>query len=103
MNQFIIATNVATVAQRNLITEFLNSKGWSFWHHFEDLWLLTITDNDALTSKQIYEKIKSIPDFGANTYLLVMMVAKQGKEMKHFGFGPAAGWEWTSKNWGSVG
>jgi hypothetical protein len=108
MSQFIIATNNATVPQRNAITEYIQSKGWPLWHHFEDLWLvatspLDVPDADNTTSQTIKTELEALPAIGPATYLLVIKVSKSTQPMTHFGFGPKAGWEWTAKYWSAVG
>lgn len=103
MSQFIIATNNANALQRNAITEHVKSKGWAFWHHFEDFWMLKTTDFDLTTSQQLWAELTSIPIIGNNTYMLVIRLAKPGEPMTHFGYGPAAAWEWTKQYWGAVG
>jgi hypothetical protein len=103
MSQFIIATNNANAIQRNAVTEYVKSKGWAYWHHFEDLWMFTTAQNDVATSQQIFNELTNISEIGKTTYIIVIRLAKPGQPMTHFGFGPAAGWDWTKQYWGSVG
>ena len=103
MAQFIIATNNAGVDKRNAITNFVKSKQWGFWHHFEDFWMITTNEPDQTTSQQIYEELTAKPEIGKEIFIIVIRMAKTGHPMTHFGFGPPQGWEWTSKYWGVVG
>lgn len=103
MNQFIIATNLASAIQRNAITNYLKSKGWAYWHHFEDLWMVAINDPDTITSQQLFNDITSIPVIGKQTYILIIRLPKPGQPMTHCGFGPTDGWTWTKEYWGQVG
>jgi hypothetical protein len=106
MSQFVIATDKLTADQRNAITNHIKSKGWAFWHHFEDLWLVTTSQNDNTTSHGLFNELTGLPIVGKAAYMLVIRLSThgaQGKPMTYFGFGPQQGWEWTKKYWGKVG
>ncbi len=103
MIRFIIATNNATAEQRNAITDFVKEKGWAFWHHFEDFWMVVTDDYSHMTSKQLFNELTDIPVIGKQFYIIVIRMAGQDQPMTHFGFGPPKGWEWTAKCWSRVG
>src|SRR5580704_5705706 len=103
MNRFIIATNNASAVQKNAITEHLKSKGWAFWHHFEDFWMVATNPLDFTTSQQLWTELGDIPSVGRQTFMIVIRMSESGQPMTHFGFGPPQGWEWTRQYWGPAG
>ncbi len=103
MNRFIIATNKATAVQQNAITEHVKAKGWAFWHHFEDFWLVTTGMFDNTTSQQLWTELSDIPVVGKQAFMMVIKASENGQPMTHFGFGPREGWEWTKQFWGTAG
>src|SRR5581483_12254349 len=68
MRRFIIATNGAntergvTAVHRDLITGYLQGKGWHVWHWFEDLWLVATPEPIPQFSIMLDEIVELIGD-----------------------------------------
>jgi hypothetical protein len=104
VNRFIVATNNANTIQKNAITEVIKNKGWGFWHHFEEFWMVATQDTDMTTSKQLYDELSGLPSIGGQLYMVVMRLPNSPAEQPTFsGFGPKSGWEWTDLHWVKVG
>ena len=94
--RFIIATNSATITAsgRNVLTAFLEAKGWSVWHWYEDLWLIDgaplITDFQPLS----VEIKKVVPGS-----IQLLILSTEGVIL-HYGLVPVGSTEWFDEHWG---
>jgi hypothetical protein len=99
MQRLIIVTNSAASAKttssvRDLITGFLQGKGWHVWHWFEDLWLVTVYADDVDFS-QIRDEIQAL--LPERIHILLM----EFKEDSYFtGSFPEAAIPWLKIHWG---
>ena len=97
--RFIIATNSATTTAsgRNALTAFLEAKGWSVWHWYEDLWLIDsaplMTDFEPLS----VEIKKAVP-----AIIQLLFLSTEGVIL-HYGLVPAGSAEWFEEHWGRRG
>jgi hypothetical protein len=93
--RLIIATNstVVGVAAKNALTAFLEAKGWSVWHWYEDLWLM---DNvpPAINLSALREEIqRAIP-----TLYQVLVMSAEG-QINHAGMVPTPSAAWFDEHW----
>jgi hypothetical protein len=118
--------NGATAQERNLITRFLEGKGWDVWHWFEDVWLVVVPDGGIADTKasamanvpasaiftkglgvsagwvdpaELREEISAL--FGAlSTQRHVLIMAVPDGTITYSGLGPPDGWPWMKAKWG---
>lgn len=93
--RFILVTNSLHVTdqQRDLITGFLEGKGWSVWHWFKDLWLVDEAPDD-LSFASLREEIQGL--FPYSQHLMIM--STEGKK-NHAGFVPKESKAWLGEHW----
>ena len=91
----IIATNsaVANVAAKNALTAFLEAKGWSVWHWYEDLWLIDNAPAQLNFPKLREEILRAIP-----TLRQVLILTTEGS-INHAGMVPGNSVEWFNEHW----
>lgn len=93
--RFIISTDAVNVqaASRNSLTAFLEGKGWSVWHWFQDLWLVDSAEVqvDAVAFRD--EILKAVPGL---PYLLIL--SGEGT-ITHAGMVPVKAVEWFVEHW----
>ncbi len=94
MKKFVVATNRATVEQRNAITRFFQSKSIGFWHHFNDLWLVSSNQFDG-TIQLRDALITEAP----GVLILVLEVDVPNTTKPWSGFGRKKMWPWLQKFW----
>jgi hypothetical protein len=98
MQRIIIVTNSAirtqiTAYDRDLITGFLQGKGWHVWHWYEDLWL-AVTDSDDPVLKTVRDEL------GGLLPQHVEFIIMEFKEEAFFaGAFPLAGIPWLKIHW----
>ena len=93
--RIIIATNASTstVASKNALTAFLEAKGWSVWHWYDDLWLIDdVPDEINLIAlrEEIRKAIPTLPYF--------MTMAAEGP-INHAGMVRKESLEWFKQHW----
>ena len=94
--RLIVAVNssVTNVAAKNALTAFLEAKGWSVWHWYDDLWLLDNVPN-TLSLSELREEIRNtIP-----TISQVLIFSTEGL-INHSGTVPQGSLTWFTEHWG---
>ena len=96
--RFMVITNGrnSDSDSRNTITNFVRSKGWGFWHHLSDLWLITGAPS-TMTTKELWSEIDKLLPPGKDR----LLVFDADNTRKYFGRLPPKSWPWLSKNWKS--
>jgi hypothetical protein len=96
LSKLIIVTNVAAIdnAGRNAVTAYLEGRGWSVWHWFQDLWL--IDSNDVVDPVTLREELnKVLPS------LAQVIVFSTRDAAKHYsGLVPPDSVDWFTQHWG---
>ena len=95
MSKLIIVTNAATTStsDRNALTTYLEGKGWSIWHWFQDLWLI---DGSAPEPDAFRDELqKAIPGL---TQLHIF--SSRLAEKNYSGSVPSTSVEWFKQHWG---
>ncbi len=95
MTRAIIVTNsaTATTAAKNQLTAYLEGRGWSVWHWFEDVWLLDGLQDDfsmSDTRDQIKTMIPARHQF--------MILSTEGLK-QHAGLVPRDSLPWLKEHW----
>jgi hypothetical protein len=98
MNRFVVALDSGNREQRNALTALFQTKAWSVWHHFEDLWLLSGVP-EAVTPKSLYHELAKIAVIGKHPVLILRVV---DGDHDYYGKTRAEGWEWMEKSWGKA-
>ena len=94
-NRFVIALDNGTPEQQDVITQFLKSKGYEFWHWIEDLWLLSNVPVGT-TPRSLWQELNELPEIAGQNMIVLMM----NSSIAHWGQLPQSAWLWLSKNWG---
>jgi hypothetical protein len=91
----IIATNstVVGVAAKNALTAFLEAKGWSVWHWYEDLWLMDNVPPEINLSALRAEIQVVIPSIKQ-----VLIMSAEG-QINHAGMVPSPSAAWFVEHW----
>jgi len=99
MNRFIVVLNNGSPAQKNAITALYQSKDWGFWHHIEDVWLLSGVPA-GITARAISEELSSMPLIGKHVKLVIQIPSGPAP---YWGNGSEKSWEWMKATWGPPG
>ncbi len=93
--RLIVATNSGALgtAARNALTAFLEAKGWSVWHWYEELWLLDNVPPEINLSQLRVEIQRAIP---ALTHILIL--SAEGA-INHSGMVPSQSVAWFVEHW----
>jgi hypothetical protein len=90
---FVTDSAVVTNEGRNALTAFLEAKGWSVWHWFQDLWLIDNVPEDTKLGS-LRDEIKSV----IPTLTRIMIMTTEG-EKNHAGQVPTEGIKWINEHW----
>jgi hypothetical protein len=95
MSRYSVVTNSASITkdQRNALTAFFESKGWSVWHWFEDLWLLDNVPSDLSLGTLREEIFSAIPGISQ-----IMIMSTEGLK-SHSGQVPPESVPWINEHW----
>jgi hypothetical protein len=98
--KLIIVTNSASATdraananERDLITGFLEGKGWHVWHWFEDLWLIKIATGEETDASTVYLELKTLI---SNKNIIVF---DPGDNIHLRGNVPSGGAPWIAAHW----
>ena len=93
--RLIIVTNSAVtgVSARNALTAFLEAKGWSVWHWYEDLWLVDGVPLGTRLADLRQEIQGTIP-----TILQILIFTAEG-QIEHAGMVPIRSADWFVGHW----
>lgn len=93
--RLIIATNSAVtgVSAKNALTAFLEAKGWSVWHWYDDLWLIDTPEHISVLTNLRKEIMKAIP-----TLSQILIMTTEGP-ISHSGTVPPDSGEWFEEHW----
>ncbi len=93
--RFIVATDSASTTNdiRNAVTAFLEGKGWSVWHWFQDLWLVANAPESTRLVILRDEIVRAVP--GLKT---VMIMSTEGIK-EHGGLVPSDSVAWIEEHW----
>lgn len=93
--RLIVLTNRASVAERNALTAFLEGKGWSVWHWFEDAWLIADAPEMAGFSRLKQEISAAIP-----TLREFMIISTHDTENQRYSIRASPdGIPWIKEHW----
>jgi hypothetical protein len=95
--RLILVTDSAdsTDRSRDLVTAFLEGKGWSVWHWFKDLWLIDgAPDDQSLAS--LREELQNV----MKPQTRIMIMTTEGVR-RHSGTVPTGGIPWLKEHWGA--
>lgn len=93
--RFIVVTDSAGIAdrERDLITAFLEGKGWAVWHWFKDLWLVDEAPEGTKFSP-LRDEIQALFEQPKN----IMIMTTEGLR-GHAGTVPTKGIQWINDHW----
>jgi hypothetical protein len=95
--RLIIATNsaVSPMSAKNALTAFLEAKGWSVWHWYQDLWL--IDSSKEINLPNLRDEIqRTIPSLTQ-----VLVLTTEGP-ISHAGTVPEGSVGWLQAHWARV-
>jgi hypothetical protein len=94
MRRLIIVTDSALInsENRNALTAFLEAKGWSVWHWFQDLWLADHVPVDVDVNLLRDEIFKVLPGVKR-----IMIMDADKKD--HAGMVPTDSLPWLREHW----
>lgn len=97
MTKFIIVTDSAFTTNpiRDAITAFLEAKGWSVWHWFQDLWLVS---TDAATEPTDTGSVRQEIQAAIPAAKRIMVMTTEGIR-GHSGFVPKDSIPWLKQYW----
>src|SRR5260370_11570597 len=92
--RLIIVTDSAIISaeNRNAITAFLEAKGWSIWHWYQDLWLADNVPINTDLATLRNEILGVVPGAGR-----IMIMDADKKD--HAGMVPTPSIEWLREHW----
>ena len=97
MTKFIIVTDSAFTTNpiRDAITAFLEAKGWSSWHWFQDLWLVS---TDAATEPTRIDSLREEIKAAIPAVKHIMVMTTEGIR-QHSGLVPKDSVPWLRQYW----
>jgi hypothetical protein len=95
VKRFILVTNIAAddSRSRNALTAFLNAKGFSVWHWFTDLWLLSNVPINLSASQLRQEIMQAVPS------ITNFMIFSPDSANDYAGFVPTPSISWLDEHW----
>ena len=101
MSKFIISAKEPVAGRKDIVSRFVDSKKWPYWHWFDDLWLLAEVP-ESHNAKSIYDELMSAyPDLEEMT--VIVFEVKDDSPQSYWGKTHKDGWEWMKKYWVNSG
>ena len=82
----------ATPEQQNIVSKFLKTKPYGFWHHFSDSWFVT-DRSETLTPLELRDELKRLLP-GKTTFVVQM-----DDPTNWAGFGKTENFKWLRETW----
>ena len=98
MKRFVIATDSAPASLKNEITGAIRARDWSFWHWFDELWIVVVPDPTA-SAKTIHDLIEALPSY--DNHSIVIFSTGAGRE-SYWGVSKAESWDWMQRHLGEA-
>ena len=93
--RLLIVTNSSQITdkERDLITAYLEGRGWSVWHWFRDLWLIDNVE-DGVSKVTLREQIRDL--LPSNHHIFISGV--EG-DLDHAAWVPTTSIPWLKEHW----